>query len=295
MTVLKMKKEKYETLTFIKGNRRTQTSYVNKKRKEIEAEDKLPDTREWILEINEKNEIVDGQCHWEAIMQYNQKHPKKAIKEISYILRIGADLDTAKEVNNKNTRWKDSDLIQSWIDLGHEDFIPLQRILTTPEAKTCGRTLVFNICNILDDKNVHKKIVDGTFTMQRKEDDAMDLIRCVAACKKSLHDSFGHRTVSIPVFLRCLLVKDIDRGRLVERVKRPNLKLKGFQYSNKEDDILQDIELVYNEKIETVKRVDILDCYKDVVNYNRVNAKNARKLPLKKLPLEEEDNGVIPV
>lgn len=281
-----VEKKDFDVFTLIRGNRRTKKSYVNKLRRILEANNGvIPNTREWIITINEKGQIVDGQCHWEAIQKYNEKHKRNPIVTIPCIVESGAGLDRAKEINNKNTKWKDSDLIQSWIDLGHEDFAVLKRILDTPEAKACGATLVYRICGDLDDSSIHKKIVDGTFRMMRDENDpegrtgAMDIMRRVAICKDSLHHNFGDRSVSVPVFIKCQMIRELDLDRLTERVRCAHINLRGFRHANYEDGVLRNLNLVYNERLPRDERIDIPGLYEDRRAHNHINRRSAVRRP----------------
>ena len=145
------------------------------------------------------------------------------------------------------------------------------------------RKTVYLICSDLNDTSIHKKVVKGEFEFSRKKDDAKELIAYVADCKKSLHECFGHSSISIPVFLRAMIVKDVNRDHLAKRVnKHGNLVI---TYSNNENEIMRNLNKVYNAKLggkNEVEPLDLVDGWETVKSYNHIQKLKKNDEPKKR-------------
>ena len=170
--------EQYQNYTFILGNRHTNRTFVNKLRRQLERDNGVvPNTVEWIITVNSRGQIVDGQCHWQAVMDYNAKHAKNPIPSIVIIIEPNACLERAKEINNTRTGWKEKDYFDSYIDLGYTDYVTLRRIRETRAGGTCGLTVVLQVCGSLENKNALSEFKKGEFVMIREESKAMEMLR----------------------------------------------------------------------------------------------------------------------
>lgn len=284
--------EQYVTFKFMKGNRKTKKSKVNKFRRTIEQNGGiLPATRDWIITINELNEIVDGQNHWQAIMNYNDKHRRNKIAAVEVIVEPGARLDRAKEINNASSKWEEIDYFDSYIELGNSDYETLRRIRNTPYGKSCGLTTVLQVCGYLEDRNVISKFRKGEFEMIREESDAIKMLERIAACKKILGEAYGTQSIAVLAFARCLLIPGINKEHLVRRVMHPDVTARGFRYSVAEANIVKNIEIMYNRDLKNtgVERLDISGLYKDVQCYNWQSARGAVRSPNKKIIINVEE------
>ena len=277
--------EQYVTFKFMKGNRKTKKSKVNKFRRTIEQNGGiLPATRDWIITINELNEIVDGQNHWQAIMNYNDKHRRNKIATVEIIIEPGARLDRAKEINNSKSGWEEVDYFDSYIELGNEDYATLRRIRNTPYGKSCGLTTVLQVCSYLEDKNVLKKFRNGEIEMIREELEATKMLKNIATCKKILGEAYGTQSVAVLAFARCLMIPNINVDHLVNRVLHPDMRARNFRYSVVEEKIVENIEIMYNRNLKdtNVEPLNISDMYKDVQSHNWQNMRSAQRLPSKR-------------
>lgn len=277
--------EQYVTFKFMKGNRKTKKSKINKFRRTIEQNGGiLPATRDWIITINELNEIVDGQNHWQAIMNYNDKHRRNKIAAVEVIVEPGARLNRAKEINNASSKWEEVDYFDSYIELGNSDYKTLRCIRNTPYGKSCGLTTVLQVCGYLEDKNVISKFRKGEFEMIREESDAIKMLERIAACKKILGEAYGTQNIAVLAFARCLLIPGINKEHLVKQVMHPDVTARSFRYSVVEANIVKNIEIMYNRDLKNtgVERLDISNLYKDVQCYNWQSARNAVRTPNKR-------------
>lgn len=304
VTLKEFTKKEYEKFTFILGNRPVDASYARKKRREIEHNGNcIPQIKEWILTINEKNEIVDGQAHWKAILEYNKKYPKCPIQTISCCVEKDAGLDRAKEINNNvHTQWKEKDYFASYIACGYADYEVLQRYRSTPAGKACGLSVVLRVCGYLEDENAERKFKKGEFVMFRTDEkDIMEILDAIAKCKTALTKTIGHRSVSIPAFMKCLMVKDVNRAMLAEKVSCPPINARNFQYAFTEERAVKNIEICYNYKLDKLSpaRLEIFSLYRDTTSVNWTQLRSFVKLPTKKVNIPKkgtlQDDGVVPV
>lgn len=284
----KINKERYEKLTLIPFDRPVDPFWTKKYRLDIEHNGgKIPQRTEWCITINEKDQILNGKNRRAAVMQYNELHPKTPIKEMScfiepYYVGEDANLKRAQELNNKNTRWKDDHYIGSFAMRGDSSYIKLQNILKLAGAKKCARKIIYQICSDLDDEMIHSKLIKGDFVFSRDEDDAKELIAYVADCKDKLK-KFGHTSISIPVFIRAMLIKNIDRNHLANRVKNPgNLKV---TLSDTLEGIMKNFNKVYNGRLtanDSPEPLNLVEGWKTVAAYNQIQKANQRKEPKKR-------------
>ena len=289
--------DEYEMLRFILGNRAVNPAKVKKLRLEIEHNDgQIPARKDWILVINDKYEVVDGQCHIEAIRQYNRKHPKKMISTIACTVEPGAGLDRAKEINNANTKWKTRDYIYSAIQLGHTDYVFLQTVLDNGLMKRAGGlNIVLGVCMGFDEPSLKSKFYRYEFEMRRSEQEAVELLNYLANCHDRLNKDFGHYSYAAPVFFKCLLLrdaytdKDIDRTRLQDRIRSVNVGWTGricghrkrFVFSVDPVDILNNIHIAYNHGLNESdpEYFDIANVYKDIESHNHSQVRGAYRPP----------------
>ena len=301
--------DEYSQLTFILGNRAVNPSYTKKLRLEIEHNNgQIPARKDWILIINDKNEVVDGQCRIEAVRQYNARHPKNTIPTIACTVEPGAGLKRAQAVNNANTKWKTSDYIYSNIKLGRMDYAFLQTILDNGLMnKAGGLKIALGVCMGFDTPALMSKFRKGEFKMLRTEADATELLNYLSDCRVRLNKSFGHYSYVAPVFFKCLFLrdrthKDIDRERLKDKINHVDISWKGkvngrkknFMFSDDPVDILNNIHIAYNHGLtETNPRYfNIYGAYMDVGSYNFLHSRGSI---MPKLRDSLRDNGVVPV
>ena len=307
VTLRELTREEYENLALIKGNRPVNTSYTRKKRREIEHNNCILQRKEWMLTINDRNEIVDGQAHWAAILQFNERHPKHPIKTVSCCVEPGTGLNRAKEINNNvHTQWKEKDYFASFIAQGYTDYETLQRYRSTEAGKACGLPIVLRVCGYLEDKDANRKFKNGEFVMVRQdEEDIMSMLSNIARCKSALVRAIGDRSVSIPAFMKCLLILDMDRNMLSDRVNHPPINNRNFRYAFTEEEAVRNIELCYNHRIgaSNPARLDIVNRYRDVRSTNWTQQRSATRQPALRIAPTRgairhgslHDNGVVPV
>ena len=292
--------DEYAALTFILGNRAVNESYVKKLRLEIEHNGgNIPARKDWILVINDKNEVVDGQCHIEAIRQYNRRHQKKTIPMIACTVEPGAGLDRAKELNNSNTKWTDKDHIHSNIQLGHMDYVFLSRVMDSGLLKRAGGLkVVLGVCMGFDTPGLKNKFHKGEFEMLCNESFAIEMLGYLARCRACLNKTFGHYSSAAPVLFDCLRLrdtfteKDIERARLEAAINnadrnwtgRINGHTKRFMFSDNPTDILNNIHIAYNHGLRKGDPAyfDVVNVYEDVKCHNHQNARNAHQEPTRR-------------
>ena len=274
-----MEKNVFKSLKRLKGGRPLNMKKTRKFLKGIrENNGKLPETCQWPITVNAKSEVLDGQNHWQAVLIWNEKHPKNQIEAIPYFLIPDGNLETAKKLNEGNERWSDRELIASWRDLGYADFSELEKILSTKTAKSVGQTIVYKICGNPDIKNIHKTIVDGSFKMWRNPEDAETMIAQLASVKKQLV-KYGDKDLIIPIFLACTRIPNIDMNHFCAQLNAPTVSI---SYSLSSDDVLKMFTRVYNsgEGSRSYRPyLDIAALYKVVESYNCHQSINQNAAP----------------
>lgn len=107
----------YEKFNKLKGNRSITDGRISKI---ISSINKVGYIKNPII-VNEKMEIIDGQGRFEAL---------KSLKlPIYYIVIPGIGIEQCISMNINNTNWKLTDYIESYSELGNQNFIYLKQLL----------------------------------------------------------------------------------------------------------------------------------------------------------------------
>ena len=281
-----LKKEEFENLKHLIGNRPENKSKYNKFRRELEQDLSVLSRREWIIVINNQDEIIDGQNRLRAVLEYNKKHKKTPITVVQCTLEHvtgDAAIARAQELNSAKEKWKESDHLESWIERGLMEYAELKRYLHMPCAKGLSSNDIYLICGDFDNKHAKKDMQNGTFHIQREEEDIVKLMKQLGQVKKILLGSYGPSTIVIPMFLRCTQIRNIDVTRLINKLNRPTQLI---HYSNRPDEILKHFDKMYNYR--ETDTLDLVQGYNVVQSYNTIQKENAKVSPRLKITEEQE-------
>ena len=275
--------EDFGKLHHLKGNRPKDAKMIKRLRRELEANLNVLTRRDWIIIVNKKGDIIDGQNHYEAILEYNRRHKLHPITAIQYVEEDVEGLDAitrAKELNSGMNKWKDDHYIGSYKELGYEHYAVLDEIVHSEHASGMARGDIYLICGNFDNKHVRKDLYNGTLEVLRETKEIYQLMDYLKSVKKSLSDFYGPTKITVPMFLRCTQIPDINVDQFIKRLNHP---LKDTRYSIFEKDILESFDIAYNHnRKKAYERINIIDMYKVVDSYNTLQEHNSKKMPNKK-------------
>ena len=110
------KTKRYEMFKRLEGNRDLVRSRKEKIKKSIQRNGYIHNP----IVINEKNEIIDGQGRFEALKELDM--------EIEYVIAPGAGLEQCVALNTSGTLWTMKDYIDSWCEMGNENYIRFRNL-----------------------------------------------------------------------------------------------------------------------------------------------------------------------
>lgn len=275
--------EDFSKLHHLRGGRPKNLKKIKKYRRELEANLNVLTRRDWIIIINKKGDIIDGQNRYEAILEYNRRHKLHPITAIQYVEEDveGPDaIARTKELNSGKNKWVDDDYIGSYKELGYEHYAVLDEIVHSEHASGMARGDIYLICGNFDNKHVRKDLYNGTLEVLRETKEIYKLMDYLKSVKKSLSDFYGPTKITVPMFLRCTQIPDINVDQFIKRLNHP---LKDTRYSIFEKDILESFDIAYNHnRKKAYERINIIDMYKVVDSYNTLQEHNSKKMPNKK-------------
>lgn len=293
--------DEFGKLHHLHGNRAEDRKMINRLRRDLECDLTILTRRDWIIVANENGDIIDGQNHYWAILEYNKKHKRHPITTIQYTVEDvegTAAIARAKELNSGKNKWKDDHYISSYKELGYKHYAVLDEIVHSEHAKGMARKDIYLICSSFDNKHVNKDLHNGDFQVMRDVKKIYELMDWLKDVKEALKKFYGPADITVPMFLRCTQIQDLNVEQFIERLKRP---LRDTRYSIFPDDILDSFDATYNHNRRNAnERINIVEMYNVVDSYNTLQKHNAKKLPNKKknVPLTvvelPEDDPTLP-
>lgn len=110
------KTSRYEKFKRLEGNRALVKSRKEKIKKSIQQNGYIHNP----IVVNEKYEIIDGQGRFEALKELGM--------EIEYVIAPGAGLEQCVALNTSGTLWTMKDYIDSWCEMGNENYIRFRQL-----------------------------------------------------------------------------------------------------------------------------------------------------------------------
>ena len=107
----------YDMFKKLEGNRAILQNRVKKIRRSIEKNGYIYNP----IVVNEKYEIIDGQGRFEALRELDLP--------IDFVVAPGAGVKECVALNASNTNWTMKDYVDSYVELGFEDYIRLAKLL----------------------------------------------------------------------------------------------------------------------------------------------------------------------
>ena len=278
--LITLSKEEFEALKHLKGNRSFNKKKYNAFRRELEKDPTILRCRDWILIINKEGEIIDGQNHWMAVMEYNKRHKKNPITSMQCTIEDvsgEAAIQRAQDINNGSDKWKDIDYLDSYAERGYVSYIRLKYLRQLDVAKKITLKDTMMICGDFKDNGLMTRFHKGDFNMIREDKDIIPLMGYLGRVKQALKH-YGPTTLAVTVFLRCSQVEGIDMARFIEKLKCP---ADSVYFEKTEDKILANYDKMYNDSLRKTspKRLDIKELYELVDSYNKIQKHNAKRTP----------------
>ena len=143
----------YDEFKILLGNRSVNDGHVNELIESMQENGnlKIP------IIVNEKKEIIDGQHRYFAWLL--RKEP------ITYIIKKGLGLKEAQVMNDRNRNWKDSDFLQSYLELGLPEYKKYNEFKKKYEFGHSTNLLL--LIGKSDHKEVTRAFKQGTFVVRR--------------------------------------------------------------------------------------------------------------------------------
>lgn len=279
--LITLNKKEFEALKHLKGNRPLNPTKYNKYRRELEQDPTVLSRRDWIIIVNKEGEIIDGQNHWKAVMEYNRKHKKCQITSMQCTVEEVSGLaavQRAKDINNSKSKWTFKEYLESYIELGYVSYIRFKNLMQHAEAKGLSNDDKLLVCSDFEATGLMSKFNRGEFVIIREDDDIVELMGYLSKIRPVLVDIYGPSDLVVPAFLRCSQIPDFDMERFIDKLKKPT---KDIHYEKHLDDILKNFNKMYNHKLDknSQKRTDIVKQYAVVTAYNFYQEDNATRTP----------------
>ena len=194
-----------------------------------------------IVIVNEKMEVIDGQHRIEALKRLNLP--------VLYQIHEGLTLGDCIAMNTSGTNWKAEDYIDSYAEMGDENYINLKWY--TRMFPDFTATNIAAILNSKSNARVGVSIKHGTLTLQYSGKDAEDRLNYILKIYKAIPNFVGRKECLFTVLSRVMDLPIIDKTRLQDQM----LKY-GDQVTNVVDikSCLNKVEDVYNYRKATKVR-----------------------------------------
>ena len=249
----------YEKFKMLKGNRSTSPARIKKIQTSIMNVGYITSP----ILVNENMEIIDGQGRFEAL---------KGLKlPIEYIIQPGISLKECQAMNIYQSNWKLIDYINSYAEVGNQNYIRLKNLLEEYSFNKSAHMLA-SACKGAT-KFSTKLIMDGNIELTEEEykfgKEGLELI------KELYKDNVNVPGMGrlIQGVLICRTIPGIDISRLIEKVKERLENGYIPNFSNMPDTI-KFLEDIYNVKIKYP--VYIFTEYRKKIR--EINRQNIRKL-----------------
>lgn len=188
--------------------------------------------------INEKNEVIDGQHRLEAFKQLGLP--------VYYIVIPDAGLAEAIALNNFQKPWTQSDYLQSFVNLGNENYKRFVSLAEKHNVKSVNELTAIIYHQITTGGgNFSKKVRNGELILTEERKAEVEAILTIIDDLYSVITAIGgQRRIAITGIAWCLELGKTDKSRLIKSIKeryaliRPAADYRTF---------LEDLTTVYNK------------------------------------------------
>lgn len=194
----------YEQFRHMEGNRHVLEARKKKIRKSVKENGRLFNP----IITNEKREIIDGGGRFEVFRELGMP--------IQYIAKEGLGQRDCVVFNSASTGWKQRDYIDSYADMGNENYIRLRQLLTN-HPKTNLDSILYAVIGITNNGSTSKRIKEGNITVSETDYRKADTM--ITYAERFLHNfrSGGKAVYLMNAVLFTYSVPGIDREKLIAK------------------------------------------------------------------------------
>ena len=231
----------YSQFKRLDGNRDIKSFRVSKIKKSIEKYGYIYNP----IVVNEKMEVIDGQGRLEVLKLLNLP--------VDYVVCDGAGVEECIALNASTTSWSIKDYIESFCDLGFDDYIILNDLLQDyPELKLNTVVTIASGLAALPTR----VIKDGNLTIHRED---LNEVRRDLDVAKRIAPLFSRisGTKDYYIYAAVFAVRNgADEDRLITTISRTNL-----QPAPTVKVALQELSDIYNKGIRSARRLYLYETY----------------------------------
>lgn len=233
----------YSQFKKLNGNRKVLEPRVRKIMKSIEKVGYIPTA----ITVNEKLEVIDGQGRLEAL--------RRLELPVYYNVVPGIGIEECIAMNINQGNWTKADYIDSYADLGDENYIRLRDLLQNSGNLFCDKVILYAATGKTETIN---SIKNGSFECSKADyDRAVRTLKWLTSFKDLFSKKMGHTEFYFMAVIFCYWCNDIDEKRLYSKISAMRASL--IPVTNMQQ-AFQQIENVYNHRLTT--KVHIEDRYR---------------------------------
>lgn len=200
------------------------------------------------IEVNEKMEVVDGQHRLEAA--------KRVGIPVRYEMQKGLNLRKCQVMNNTSKGWRNSDYINSQIELGNKNYERLKEMMD--KYPSIPDTIMLTICwdgNYIASGVSNDSFRQGDFVFSSSRVEEVDnILYNLSKFQHILKDIKGRSDCKNRAIYFALVHKNVDNNRLYEKVYENTRR---FNYVGDTVNFLEDISKEYNKGLQVKNRIHL--------------------------------------
>lgn len=185
--------------------------------------------------VNEKSEIIDGQNRFEAC--------KKLKLPIYYMVARGYGINECIAMNSVSKNWSTMDYIQSYANLGNEDYIVLKRLLDKYSGQLPNSVIIAMVSGNIDFVS-QKAIRNGAFKLGSSNVEYVDNILQYLS-KFNVTKIHGNSGLLYKIIAFCYITDEIDNDKLISFFNKYHYTIESVVDTKQASEA---IEKIYNFK-----------------------------------------------
>ncbi len=234
--------ENYSLFKPLLGNRGISAARIRKIKESIESVGYMPSR----IIVNEKNEVIDGQCRLQVFKEYGLP------VHVDVVPGIGIKECIAMNINQTN--WKIDDYISSYAAQGNENYKRLQKLLKTFRAIGM-RAILAAACDYKTGGQVWDYAKDGTIQISEKDYYSIaEKLDYVMQFKELFKTVGGLNHTYYVAIMFAYSLPGVSHERLAKKIFEKRVEL--YQTATLEQSLAV-IEKIYNDSIRRNDRVYI--------------------------------------
>lgn len=223
----------YGRFKFLKGNRDLDERKVNKIKDIIQQG---VDVLKYApIIVNEAMQIIDGQHRYVV--------SKELRTNVYYVIHKEADLTIVPAINSNHTKWKNTDFLNSYIDLKKHDYIELREFLDQHPGLSLSTAVKLFHDGTPNGKEGIDAFRDGQFKLNHYDH--------IVELTEMLTDFIGHmdNPYSSRMYLVMLAIEGngkYDHGKMIAKLRESGRRIEAIKTTKT---IISEMESIINHKM----------------------------------------------